>query len=304
MEPSLSQSLLAAFGDTGQVAATAENPITPGPGDGKPKKKVWNPADEMDGFSKKILPYDKKDAQTLVRSAAQRTGVSPEMLYSSAFVEGMNKADQDLASDGWNEAVNSGKVDANQYPVDGYGNYGLDTFASKFPDLVKKGYLKADFAQQFHPYETMNDAKNPIKVQTASFRTNEDALVAKGAMLREGADAVKGYADKNKISLDEDALDYFTMLQYNGGPKVAQESLKEYMQSKDKTQFIKNGSTKYKSAHQNVTKRMNIRGKARQLLNPTPQTINATMGASNEYNPDGKTINATVSGNYEYTPKH
>lgn len=206
--------------------------------------------DEIKKLSSKPMPYDNKSSLDIVRSVAKRTGVDPALLYSSAFQEGMNKAI--ARPDEVSEAYNNAKV-STDYPVDGFYNYGLDTFSDRFPDLVKKGYLPQEFQNQFKSYPAQNEAQ---KVNTAAFRNNEDALTAKAAILRDLQDRVTEKAKAKGIDLDPKGLNYLTLAFYNAKEKSASKLFDEYAAAKDKDAFVDNGQTSMKGIHKNIAPRL------------------------------------------------
>lgn len=251
-------------GNNNNTSGPMPNPLSPlGGGDHPDPKPKYNAADEMKTLSGKPLKYDNnRNAIDITREVAQKTGVNPAFLFSSAFQEGMNKAiaKPDDISEGYFNA----KVDKN-FPVDGFYNYGLDTFGGRFKDLVKKGYLPQDFASRFTPYPAYNEKKEPIT--TAAFRTNADALTAKAAMLKDGMDTVNSYAQQHNIPLDDKARQYFTLALFNGGPGNAQKMMNEYANAKDKNSFIDKGQTTRKGVHVNIAPRMQNMATAAQFFN-------------------------------------
>lgn len=180
-----------------------------------------------------------KDA---VYAASKQTGVDPALLYSSAMQEGMNKNvfRKNNKSEAYmnnydklnkmSPGMNLGSKFDKQFPVDGFYSYGLDTFGDQYKDLQKKGYLPADFDKQFQTYDAMNDAKKPQKVNTAAFKTDQDALIAKAAMMRDTQDQIDSYAKKNKVILSPDARNFFTAAGYNSGIGNAYGMIKTYNQ--------------------------------------------------------------------------
>jgi len=213
------------------------------------KKKNWI-AQDIKTLYKKNVPIDEKPVYSLIKEAAQIGGVDPEMLFASAFQEGMNKAVAypDEISEAYEN--NLSYEDQQAFPVDGFYNYGLDRFAERY-DTLKK-YLPEGF--EFKEFEGVNEKKS--KVRTAAFKDNKSALVAKAAMIRAEMDSVRNYASKNGIPLDKKAMQYFTMAAYNGGIGNAKIMLDEYKTAKDKNAFIDKGMTSRKGVHQNIQPRM------------------------------------------------
>lgn len=197
------------------------------------------------------VSYDNKTAKQIIESAALRTGLSKDFIAASALQEGMNEA---IAHpENASLAYTNAKVDQTKFPVDGFYNYGLDTFSDAYARLLKKGYLPKDFA--YHPYKALNEQNKPVN--TAAFRNNEDALVAKAAYLKDFMDSVNEEATKRGLKLDDRAMKYFTMAGYNGGLGSVRDMMDEM--AKDKTSFedyIKTGSKKRGQVHKNVMPRM------------------------------------------------
>jgi hypothetical protein len=250
--------------------------------DDKKKKKKEEPYDmgaEMRLTAKKPLKYDNKTAPELIKLVAQKTGVNPNLLYSSSYQEGLNKAivkadetEKFLKEKGW----------FNQdYPVSGYDLYGLDTFGGRFEEFVKKGYLPKEFANRFVRVDMENDhmkkvvdpktgkatmVPDPQQVSSADFKTNEDALMAKAAFLRASSDTATNTAKQMGLTLDEDAANYFTMVAYNAGEGNMKKMLQKYAAAKDKKAFIENGDANWQSVHKNVSPRMKNMLIAKELL--------------------------------------
>jgi len=233
-------------------------------GPGKPQKKKakgeYDFGKEMLQMGKKNIAFDDKPISSLIKSASQKIGVSPNLLMSSAWIEGLNKAvaDPDTVS----EAYTMSEKNLEGYPVDGFWNYGLDTFGNNYDKL--KQYLPKGFEERFKVFPAVNEKGE--KVKTAAFRTNEDALMAKAAMIKAEQKGVDDYAAKNGITLDDDAKDYFAMAAYNGGFGNAKKMLNEYAKAKDKKAFIEKGLTSVKAVHKNIDKRMKLRSTVSELL--------------------------------------
>lgn len=229
-----------------------------GPPKGKKKNYI---ADDIRSLYKKNMPVDEKPVYSLIKEAAQIGGVDPEMLFASAFQEGMNKAV--AAPDEISQAYEQLSLeDQEAYPVDGFYNYGLDRFAERY-DTLKK-YLPEGF--EFKEFEGVNEKKS--KVRTAAFKDNKSALIAKAAMIRAEMDTVRDYASKKGVPLDKKAVQYFTMAAYNGGFGNAKIMLDEYAAAKDKNAFIDKGMTSRKGVHQNIQPRMENITVASSVLGP------------------------------------
>ena len=196
--------------------------ISGGEGDGggekKPAKKTttaataYNLDDEFKNSYKKVIPFDNKPAVDIVKSAAQKVGVDPSLLFSSAYQEGMNKAiwKPNDVSEAFINAEKKG-LDTKNFPIDGFYNYGLDTFSDKYQKLKK--YLPAGFETEFKPFKAFNEKKQAIT--TAAFKSNEAALIAKAAMLKDAADEVASVAKSKGVEIAPEDKDYFTLARYN-----------------------------------------------------------------------------------------
>lgn len=235
-------------------------------GDPIKKKKNWA-AEDMKSLYKKVMSADGKPVYQIVKNAADKVGIDRGLLMSSAFQEGMNKAiaRPNEISDAYGRLSEDQQT---EYPVDGFYNYGLDTFGQRYNELKK--YLPGDFDKRFTTFDAVQDNKEHTKVKTAAFRTNEDALIAKAAMMRGEMDTVNKYADKLGIKLDGKALDYFTLASYNGGFGNAKIMMDEYAKADNKGSFIDTGSTSRKGVHKNIQPRMENIEVANSLLGPIP----------------------------------
>ena len=229
----------------------------------KPPKKPKVPYDmagEMKKFGKTPMIYDNDETPTnITKKVAQRMGVNPSLLFSSAWQEGMNKATlhPDDVSTGYNEAKIPG-----EFPVDGFGNYGVDTIGDKWNKV--KGYLPQGFENNLKFYKTTNEKNEPIT--TAAFKTNEDALMAKAAMMKYEADNVFNYAKAKGINLDDKAKNYFMLAAYNGGGNNAKKMIDEYVKAPDKNKFIDEGQTGLGAIHKNIKVRLDNMVTADELL--------------------------------------
>jgi hypothetical protein len=224
------------------------------------KKKNWI-ASDMKSLYKNVMAVDDKPAFQIVKNAADKSGVKASLLMASAFQEGMNKAiaKPDEVSDAYGRLT---PEQQNEYPVDGFYNYGLDRFGERAADLAK--YLPKDF--KYLPVDAVNEKGSKIK--TAAFKNNEDALIAKAAMMRAEMDNVRNYAGKLGVKLDDEAMDYFTVAAYNGGMGNAKMMLDEYAKAGDKPGFIGRGDTSRKGVHKNIEPRMENMRIADELLGP------------------------------------
>jgi hypothetical protein len=188
--------------------------------------------------------------------------INKALLLSSAFSEGMNKAinSPDEVSEAYSMANKKGQL--NGFPVDGFYNYGTDTFGDKLDTF--RNYLPEEFKDRYKLFPATNEKGQ--QVTTAAFKTNEDALTAKAALLKSEQDNVNNYAARNGIKFDDKALNYFTLAAYNSGFHNASAMIDEYNKAKDKDAFIDKGLTKFKEVHANINPRMQNLKVAEDLL--------------------------------------
>jgi hypothetical protein len=230
---------------------------------GKKKKQSYDPGAEMKVLYNKPMRYDNKTSVDIIKSVAQKSGLDPALLYSSAFQEGMNKQ---IAKPDETEAYLKKKGSFNpEYPVSGYDAYGLDNIGSRVDEFINKGYLPSDFKNNMKAWEGTNDhmkkvngkmVADPQKIVSADFKNNESALMAKSAFMRAGADDVDAYAKQKGVTLDPDAKKYFMLAAYNSSPKGWQSMMNEYAAAKDKKAFIEKGLTAHKDIHGHIAPRM------------------------------------------------
>lgn len=224
-------------------------------------REIW--AEYLD----KELPLSKKKVKEVLYSAARTTGVDPSLLYTSAMEEGMGYAlsKPDDVSKSYGSWADVNPKAAAQFPVDGFYNYGLDTFGSEYENLKKKGYLPEGFDKRFTVFEALNESKQAVK--SAAFASDEDALVAKAAMMRAAGDSLDQYTAKNNLTLSPKARDFFTIASYNAGSAKVKEMLKSY----NDAGYLKNDDflkTDFKPASWNpVYKNVQRRLQNREILN-------------------------------------
>lgn len=244
------------------LSETVEQPKLP-PQQPKPKVKVkvaaepWNSTKSIYSAGEMIMPFDKQPVKKLIGNAARTAGISPEFLQRSAYQEGMNKmlSNPGDVSEAWLYARKK-DISMNQFPVDGFYNYGVDFIGA--PGYVKqlqgKGYLPKGFENSMKIYNALNE-QNKL-VPTAAFRNNEAALQAKAAMLRDNQDKVDAYAASHKLQLTPKERAYFTSASYNGGWGIGKHMMNEFISSKDRAGFVDKGLTSKKGIHKNVYPRV------------------------------------------------
>lgn len=220
------------------------------PGDEGKKKKASEKVIVKRQFNS-MLPIDNKSLFDIAISASNKTGMGADMLAANALQEGLNTMADTKKLKTSNE-YRSSKVDSKKYPIDGFLYYGLDNFSSVAPDLIKKGYLPNDF--DYSPFEAQNE--NWKTVKTAAFKSNEDAMIAKGAFLKMFRDDVRNYATKIGLPLNKEAEEYLTMSAYNGGMGNAKIMIDELATGYNPDVFIKGGKTSRQGVHKNVAPRV------------------------------------------------
>jgi hypothetical protein len=187
-----------------------------------------------------------KDA---VQEAAKFNGVDSALLYSSAMEEGMSGSVDAKYSGDASEAYvdwatkNSDK--AEEYPVDGFHNYGLDQFVGMAHGLEKKGYLPKGFSDKFTSFDAENEKGEKLKVP--AFKKDSDALIAKSAMMRLAKDQLEEHTKEHGIKLTPKQKEFFLLANYNGGEGLMQSMIQSY---KEKG-YLKDDSfldTKFKPA--------------------------------------------------------
>lgn len=200
------------------------------------------------------LPMDNKTAEDILKRVSQRSNIDMPFLAANAFQEGMNNMINQSSGKSNDEFIeNIGHHTGEDYPVNGYEYYGLDTFGSIAPQLIKKGYLPKNFS--FDTYNRTNEKKQDIT--TANFKNNEDALMAKAAFLKHVADNVRDYAAKKNIKLEPKTEQYLTMSGYNGGFGNARIMIDELASGKfSQKDFVEKGLTSRKGIDKNIRPRL------------------------------------------------
>lgn len=170
------------------------------------------------------IPRGAKDtAKNIVTTEANRYGIDPSLLYSSAMEEGMSGLFKSRATnlDTRNRKPTDFGYQDNfgdkEFPINGNQSFGLPDFYKRFPELVQKGYLPKEFASRFKG----GDAEN-------NFKTTEDAVRAKAALMKSAYDDVDKYSTKSGIELSPQAKDFFALAEFNGGEGGFHKLLKKY----------------------------------------------------------------------------
>jgi hypothetical protein len=238
----------ALYADGGTVDSGDPTPQVKKYGDYVSGREAW-----LNWANKPLLGGNFKDITT---KAAQAEKLNPALLGASSLEEGVNQRikSPDTVSEAYVNANKKGQL--KDYAVDGFYNYGLDTFGDNYDTLVKKGYLTSDFKSNFIPYQAQNEKHQ--KINTAAFRDDASAMQAKAAMLAYNRDQFNQYAQKKQVQLSPEAQDFFTLATYNGGIGNSQKMLDYYNQQgllKDNA-FLTKKPKLYAGIYDNVMHRM------------------------------------------------
>lgn len=210
-------------------------------------------------------------AKNISTKAASKYGIDPALLYSSAMEEGMSGLFKSKATGVDTKGRKPGDFgyqdfySDKEYPVAGKDSLGLNTFADRFPYLVKAGYLPKEFSRNFRN----NDNEAGQGNFKNNFKNVESALQAKAALLKYSEDDVQRYADQKGIKLPPEAKEFFTLVSYNGGEGTAHSMLKDY----NENGLVQSGSylskrptsgkglkdTSYKDVYDHVIARIKMR---------------------------------------------
>jgi hypothetical protein len=176
------------------------------------------------------LSGGKDKVKDAISRAAQKAGVNPSLLYTSAMEEGMQQvlADPNAVSEAYGQWSTKNPKMAEKFPVDGFFGYGLDRFGENYQQLIDKGYLPKDFTNRFTSFDATNERNEKIK--SAAFYSDEDALMAKAAVIRNSSENLKTYLGQNKINLSPKQQDFFTLAAYNYGDAGVKNMLKSYQE--------------------------------------------------------------------------
>lgn len=153
--------------------------------------------------------------------ATKALGLDPNLFWASAAEEGATG----LVPDKKGNVNTDEKIDVDsKYGVSGYANFGVDHFHDDFKELVKRGYLPKDFDYE----KSQHTNENGEKVNSANFKTVQDALQAKAAYIRMHQDDLSRWSKDNNVNLSPAAKQFFTYMSYNGGPGTAHKLINYY----------------------------------------------------------------------------
>lgn len=213
--------------------------------------------------------------KSIATNAAKKYGLDPGLLYASSMEEGAsglfkNKDGTDTKHRKPGEFGYQDYFGDKDFPINGNQSFGMPDFAKRFPDLVKGGYLKKDFQEKFR------GLKSAGEFSENDFKTPEDAMQAKAALMKYTYDDVEKYAKNKGITLSTKAKDFFALAEFNSGEGGFKKLLTEYnakgLLEDDK--FLKDNPHKGERIPENqdiykhVTRRMKMRDalKTEQLL--------------------------------------
>lgn len=168
--------------------------------------------------------------EVIATNAAKKFGIDPALLHVSAFEEGASELFKDKSGLDTKHRKPTdfgymGNYGDKDFPINGNNSFGLPDFTKRFPDLVAGGYLPKDFQSQFR------GTKRAGEFGENNFKTPEDAMTAKAALMKFGSDYVEKIAQKNGVELSPKQKDFFTLAWFNGGEGAV---LKRIPQYKDK----------------------------------------------------------------------
>lgn len=165
--------------------------------------------------------------EQIATDAAKKFGIDPALLHVSAFEEGASELFKDKSGLDTKHRKPTdfgymGDYGDKQYPINGNNSFGLPDFAKRFPDLVAGGYLPKSFQSQFR------GLKNAGEFSENNFKSPEDAMTAKAALMKYGSDYVEKVAKKNGVELSPKQKDFFTLAWFNGGEGAVLSRIPKY----------------------------------------------------------------------------
>jgi hypothetical protein len=153
--------------------------------------------------------------------ATKPLGLDPNMFWASSAEEGATG----LIPDKQGNVNTDPNIDLNsKYPVSGFSNFGVDHFHDDFSELVRRGYLPKDFDYK----KSVHTNERHEKVNSADFKTVQDALQAKAAYIRMHQDNLDQWTKDNNVQLTPAARQFFSYMSYNGGPGTAHKLINYY----------------------------------------------------------------------------
>ena len=158
-------------------------------------------------------PSEVNTARAILEATGGQTAIRPSYLYTIAIGEGLL-----YYLDSANRFTH---VDTSR-PVSGFGELGVDTFASSAEALKRSGLLPTWFKEGVD--YTVNEATNEKNqvVRSADFPDLKRGLIALRAMLADSrghflADARAVLGPQKAAKLTRDQVDYFTYVYFHAG---------------------------------------------------------------------------------------
>lgn len=156
---------------------------------------------------------------------AGKYGLDPALLYSSAMEEGASglfkdKSGVDTKHRKPGDFGYQSFYGDKEFPINGNESMGLPDFTKRFPDLVKGGYLPKEFASKFRGKEG--------EFSSNDFKTVEDGMQAKAALIKYNYDDIEKYAASKGIKLSTQAKDFFALAGFNGGEGTSHKLITKY----------------------------------------------------------------------------
>lgn len=173
-------------------------------------------------------------AKNIATKAAKKYGLDPALLYSSAMEEGMSglfkdKSGMDTRHRKPGDFGYQDFYGDKEFSINGGQSFGFQTFADRFPELVKKGLLPESFASKFRSKDApMNQQGSNEVREKNNFKSVEDAMQAKAAMMKYHYDDIDGYAKSKGISLSPKAREFFALVEFNAGEGTGHSMLNDY----------------------------------------------------------------------------
>jgi hypothetical protein len=169
--------------------------------------------------------------KNLATKSGKQYGIDPALLYSSMMEEGASGLFKNQSGNKDTKGRSPGQFGYQDlyydkdFPVSGNNSFGLNTFADRFPDLVKKGLLPAEFAKNFRGAKSENIDQD---LGRDDFKDTNSAVQATAALLKNHYDDIDSYAKQRGIKLSPKARDFFALADFNGGEGSGHKMLNDY----------------------------------------------------------------------------
>jgi len=199
------------------------------------------------GYLDKADPATGRKVKDIISDVSKKTGVDPNLLYTTAMAEGL---------DNYNfEPYPSGYV--NEYPVSGIGHLGLDTIFDKKDALIKGGYLKPEYFDEIRAKDFNNEKSEDVT--SADFKDLDQGLEGVAAFLNHSNDRLDSWSKRKGINLTDRQRQFFQNVAYNAGQGNARKMIESYKRQgflKDE-KFISEQPTKsWSQIHKHMNRRV------------------------------------------------